>query len=55
MIGVFLDQLGQRLIVNLAYLGADLVKLRIACQLWARCCAAVIVSECLTGVVTFDG
>ena len=55
MVGIFVDEIGEGVVVDLSYLGADLFELRISSELGSRGGAAVVVPDGLAGVVALQG
>ncbi|GJM37612.1 MAG: hypothetical protein DHS20C19_09790 [Acidimicrobiales bacterium] len=53
--GVFLHQIGQRLLVDLAHVGRDVVERRVLPELFAGRGATVLVGQCLLGVIALEG
>ena len=55
MVGIFVDEIGEGVVVDLSYLGADLFELRIASELGSWGGATVVVLDGLAGVVALQG
>jgi hypothetical protein len=55
VVGVLLDEIGQRLFVDLTDVRRDVVERGIAAELLAWCGPPVLVGERLLGVVTLEG
>lgn len=55
VVGVLLDQLGQRLLVDLTDIGRDVVERRVTAQLLAGRGPAVLLGQGLLGIIALEG